>query len=187
MRTNAMRSLARCTAALALLALAGGAAAAEPATSAQDPMAGWAPPKVKAEGKGKKEIQAVFLKMEAAGKKGDLEAAAAVIDFPVLMVTDDKQGEAAGESWTKEQWVQVMKPFYAKPMEGTIKHKPSIFLVSDSLATANVEWTMKEGGKTMTGRNALILIRKGGEWKVKAMMEGGWGDMPVAGEAPAAK
>lgn len=182
-----MWSPIRCTVALALLTLSVSAAAAEPAAGQQDPMAGWAPPKVKEEGKGKKEIQAIFKKMEAAGKKGDLDAAAAVIDFPVLMVTDDKKGEAAGESWSKEQWVQVMKPFYSKPMEGTMKHKPSIFLVSDSLATANVEWTMKEGGKTMTGRNALILIRKGGEWKVKAMMEGGWGDMPATGEAPAAK
>lgn len=178
---------ARRTVALALLTLSTAAAAAEPAAGQQDPMAGWAPPKVKAEAKDKKEIQVLFLRMEEAGKKGDLDGAAAVIDFPVLMVTDDKAGEATGESWTREQWVQVMKPFYAKPMEGTMKHKPSIFLVSDSLATANVDWTMKEGGKTMTGRNALIFIRKGGEWKVKAMMEGGWGDMPMPGEAPAAK
>lgn len=169
------------------LAHAAPAAAAEAAAAPADPMAGWEPPKVKAEAKDKKEIMALFQRMEAAGKKGDLAAAAAVIDFPVLMVTDDKKGEAAGEPWTREQWEQVMKPFYAKPMEGTMKHDPSIFLVSDSLATANVHWTMKEGGKTMKGRNALIVIRKGGEWKVKAMMEGGWGDMPMAGEAPAAK
>jgi len=182
-----MRSFARCTVALAILSWSAATAAAEPAAGQQDPMAGWAPPKVKAEAKDKKEIQAVFQKMEAAGKKGDLEAAAAIIDFPVLMVTDDKKGEAAGETWTQEQWVQVMKPFYSKPMEGTMKHKPAIFLVSDSLATANVEWTMKEGGKTTSGRNSLILIRKGGEWKVKAMMEGGWGDMPMPAEASAAK
>jgi Domain of unknown function (DUF4440) len=182
-----MSSLARRAVALALLTLSTSAGAAEPAAGQQDPMAGWAPPKVKAEAKDKKEIQDLFLKMEAAGKKGDLDGAAAVIDFPVLMVTDDKKGEAAGETWTRAQWEQVMKPFYAKPMEATMKHEPAIFLVTDSLATANVKWTMKERGKTMTGRNALILIRKGGEWKVKAMMEGGWGDMPMAAEAPAAK
>jgi hypothetical protein len=181
-----MRSLARCTVALALLATAALAVAAEPAAT-QDPMAGWKPPKVKAESQDKKEIQAVFHRMEAAGKKGDLEGAAAIIDFPVLMVTDDRKGEAAGEGWSREQWLKVMTPFYAKPMAGTMTHKPAIFLVTDSLATANVEWTMKEGGKTTSGRNSLILIRKGGEWKVKAMMEGGWGDMPMPGEAPAAK
>lgn len=179
-----MRSSTRSIAALALLTLTAAAGAAEPAAG-QDPMAGWTPPKVKAEAKDKKEIQALFQRMEAAGKKGDLEAAASVIDFPVLMVTDDKKGEAGGETWSREQWVQVMTPFYSKPMEGTMKHKPAIFLVTDSLATANVEWTMKERGKTMSGRNALILVRKGGEWKVKAMMEGGWGDMPMPGDAGA--
>jgi len=180
------RSFARCTVVLALLT-SSAALAAEPDAGKQDPLAGWAPPKVKAEAKDKKEIKAVFQRMEAAGKKGDLDGAAAVIDFPVLMVTDDKKGEAAGETWTREQWVQVMKPFYAKPMDGTLKHKPAVFLVTDSLATANVEWTMTAGGKTTTGRNSVILIRKGGEWKVKAMMEGGWGDLPTPGEAPAAK
>ena len=182
-----MRSLARCSVALALLTMSTVTPAAEPASGQQDPMAGWAPPRVKADAKDRKEIQGGFQRMEAAGKKGDLEGAAAIIDFPVLMVTDDKKGEAAGETWSREQWVKVMTPFYAKPMEGTLKHKPAIFLVTDSLATANVEWTMKAGGKTTTGRNALLLIRRGGEWKVKAMVEGGWGDLPMPGEAPAAK
>jgi hypothetical protein len=174
-----MKTLARCAVALALLTLF----AAEPAAGG-DPMEGWALPKVKTEAKDKQEIQAVFKKLEQASLKGDLEAAGALIDFPVLLVTDDKAGAAAGEPWTREQYVEAMKPFYAKPMEGTMKQKPSIFMVSDSLATANVEWTMKQGGKTMSGRNALIVIRKGGAWKVKAMMEGGWGDLPMAGEAP---
>lgn len=174
-----MRSLVRCTVALALLSLSGAARAAEPAAGAQDPMAGWSPPRVKAEAKDRKEIQALFARMEEAAKKGDLDAAAAIIDFPVLMVTDDKKGEAAGDTWTREQWEKVMKPFYSRPMEGAVKHKPAVFLLSDSLATANVEWTMKGGGKTTSGRNALLLIRRAGEWKVKSFVEGGWGDMPM--------
>lgn len=181
-----MRSFVRCAVSLALLTLSAAARAAEPAASQQDPLAGWAPPRVRAEAKDRKEIQALFARMEEAGKKGDLDGAAAIIDFPVLMVTDDKRGEAAGDSWSREQWEKVMRPFYAKPMEGAVKHKPAIFLLSDSLATANVEWTMKVGGKTMSGRNALLLIRRSGEWKVKSFIEGGWGDMPMGGEAPPA-
>ena len=187
-----MRSIVRRAAVLALLSVSAtapiaSALAAEPSAGQQDPMAGWAPPKVKAEAKDRKEIQALFSRMEAAGKQGDLEAAASIIDFPVLMVTDDKQGEAAGDSWSREQWEKVMKPFYSKPMEGAVKHKPTVFLLSDSLATANVEWSMKAGGKAMSGRNALLLIRKGGEWKVKSFIEGGWGDMPMPAGEPATK
>jgi len=182
-----MWTAVRSVLAFALLASATFALAAD-APPAGDPMAGWKPPQVKAEAKDRKELQALLRRMEAAGKKGDLEAGAALIDFPVLMITDDAKGEASGESWTRERWLEVMKPFYAKPMEGEMKQRPTFFLVTDSLATASVEWKMTAGGKTTSGRNALVLVRKGGEWKVKAMMEGGWGDLPMpAGEPPAAK
>lgn len=181
-----MKTSIRFGIALALVVLSAPALAGEEGAKPADPMAGWTPSKVKAESKDKKEIQALFQKMEAAGKKGDLEGAAALIDFPVLMVTDDAKGEAAGDAWPREKWIEVMKPFYAKPMEGTMTHKPAVFLVSDSLATCNVDWKMTHGKKTMAGRNSLLLVRKGGEWKIKAMMEGGWGDMPMPGEATSA-
>jgi hypothetical protein len=44
---------------------------------------------------------------------------------------------------------------------------------------------MKMGPKKVSGTSGLLLIRKGGEWKIKAMAEGGWGDMPMPGTAPA--
>jgi hypothetical protein len=45
---------------------------------------------------------------------------------------------------------------------------------------------MKMGGKTVRGKSAMLLVRRGGEWKAKAMMEGGWGDAPLGGGAEAA-
>jgi hypothetical protein len=145
-----------------------------------DPMAGWTPPKVTREAQGKKELLALFKKMEDAGKKGDLQAAAALIDFPVMMITDSKSGEAMGEAWSQEQWEQVMRPFYEKPMaDMKVTHSPTIFFLSDSLASVDDKWSMTAGGKKMAGRNSSIAIRKGGEWKLKAMVEGGWGDMPM--------
>src|SRR6266496_5312230 len=83
--------------ALTLLVLASPALAQGDTTAtppAADPMAGWKPPKVTKEQADKREIMALFRQMEDAGKKGDLEAAASLIDFPVLMVTDDSNGEA---------------------------------------------------------------------------------------------
>lgn len=148
------------------------------ATPADDPMAGWVPPKVKNEVKDKKEITALFQAMETAAKSGDLEAAAALVDFPVMMMTDDSKGEAMGEPWSREQWVEVMEPFYAKPQKDMkVKHKPTIFLISDSLASVDDVCTMTMGGKTMTSRNSMFLVRREGKWRVKGMAEGGWGDM----------
>ncbi len=161
-------------------ALAAGAEQ-EAAAKAADPMAGWVPPKVKAEAKDKQEIQTLFRGMETAAKTGDLDAAAALVDFPVTMMTDDSKGEASGDAWTREKWTEVMKPFYEKPAKDMkVTHKPTIFLLSDSLASVDDVCTMTQGGKTMTSRNSMFVIRKDGKWRVKAMAEGGWGDMMAA-------
>jgi hypothetical protein len=94
------------------------------------------------------------------------------------MLTDDSKGEAMGDAWSREQWTQVMKPFYEKPMKDMkITHKPSIFLLSDSLASVDDVYTMTMGGKTITSRSSMFFVRRDGKWRVKAMAEGGWGDM----------
>jgi ketosteroid isomerase-like protein len=146
-----------------------------------DPMAGWKPAKVAREQQDRKEIDAVLKAMDDAGKKGDLDAAAAHVDFPVLMLTDDSKGQAMGETWTKEQWSKVMKPFYEHPNpDMKMSHRYTIFLVSDSLATVADQWSMTMGPKKMSSRSSSILVRKDGKWRVKSMMEGGWGDVPMA-------
>ncbi len=147
------------------------------AETSADPMAGWVPPKVKSEAKDKQEIQALLRSMDAAGRTGDLDAAVALIDFPVMMMTDDSKGEAMGDAWDRERWTEMMKPFYAKPMKDMkVTHKPNIFLLSDSLAAVDDVCTMTQGGKTLTTRNSMVLIRTDGKWRVKSMAEGGWGD-----------
>jgi hypothetical protein len=147
--------------------------------AAEDPMAAWTPPKLTNAAKDKKEIQALMQTMDAASKRGDIEAAAALVDFPVLMATDDSKGEGMAETWTREQWMEVMKPFYGKPnAEMKVTHKPTIFLLSDSLASVDDVATVKMGAKTITMRNSTLLVRRDGKWLVKAMAEPGWGDMP---------
>jgi hypothetical protein len=156
-------------------------AAEQKPAPADDPMAGWVPPKLANPAKDKKEILALFQAMDAAGKRGDIEAAAALIDFPVLMATDDSKGEGMGEMWERERWIEVMKPFYSKPMPDVrVTHKPDIFLLSDSLATVNDVATVKMGARTMTMRNTTLVLRRDGKWLVKAMAEAGWGDMTQA-------
>jgi len=166
---------------------------AEPATDStkdtKDPMAGWVPRKVTKDQQDRKEITALSKAMHAAAQSGDVTAAAALVDFPVLMVTDDSKGEAMADSWTREKWMEVMAPFY-KPMPGVkMSEKPTIFLLTDSLASLDNQWTMTAGNKTTSGRSSMILVRKEGQWRIKSMVEGGWGDMmkeqPGAASLPA--
>ncbi|GAO03787.1 nuclear transport factor 2 family protein [Anaeromyxobacter sp. PSR-1] len=164
---------------LTLALTAAGAAAQEKAPPAADPMSAWKPHKVAREAADKKEILAVMKAMDAAAVNGDVEAAATLVHFPVLMATDDAKGQGSAEAWTREQWLEVMKPMYAKPMsDAKMAHNPTIFLVSDSLALVGDTWSMTMGKKKMAGRSAAMLVRVDGSWRFAAMMESGWGDMP---------
>jgi hypothetical protein len=162
--------------AVSCAALSSVALAADPGTQGKDPMAGWKPPQLSHEAQDKQEIAAVLKQMEQAGKKGDLEAAVALVDFPVLMGTDDSKGQAYADPWTKEQWTQVMKPFYEKPMDMKVTHQPTITVLTDSLATVVDRASFTAGGKHITTRNFTLLVRKDGQWKIKSLVEGGWGD-----------
>jgi hypothetical protein len=147
------------------------------AADSNDPMTHWVPRTPKKASADTKEITALLKSMEQAGKKGDLDAAVALVHFPVLMVTDDSQGQAAGESWNEDKWRQAMAPFYKQPMTMKVTHKPSVFLITDSLAVVNDTSTMAMPGKKVTTKSSMLLVRDGGTWKVKSMTEGGWGDM----------
>jgi hypothetical protein len=161
-------------------------AAEERAPPSEDPMAGWVPSKLANPAKDRKEIQALLQAMDAAGKRGDIDAAAALVDFPVVMATDDSKGEGMAESWSREEWMEVMRPFYAKPLTDVkVTHKPDIFLLSDSLASVDDVATVKTRDRTITMRNTTLLVRRDGKWMVKMMAEPGWGDMPqMHGTAP---
>jgi hypothetical protein len=107
-----MNTPARFALALAAsFALASPGLAEDKAGGGADPMAGWTPPVVKNEKTDRQQIEAFLKKMEVASTKGDIDAAAALIDFPVLMVTDNAKGEGGGEAWVREQWMQVMRPY----------------------------------------------------------------------------
>jgi hypothetical protein len=147
-----------------------------------NPMAAWDPRKPTAaqEQKARQEIKSLFDKMEQANKKGDLEAAVALIDFPVLMLTDTKAGSAVGGPWTEEEWRKRMGPMYQHPMEGMhMTHAPKVAVLTPALASVTDDWTVTMGKTKKVGRSAMLLVRKDGAWKVKSMVEGGWGDMKM--------
>jgi hypothetical protein len=154
----------------------------KPGATATDPMAGWVPRTVKREAADRKEIMTLLRTMEDAWKRGDLDAAVALIDFPVLMVTDSSKDQAFGETWDRERWVKEMAPMY-KPNPGMkVAHRATVFLVTDALTSASDESTMTMGPKKITSRSAMLLVRKDGKWRVKSMIEGGWGDAMASHE-----
>jgi uncharacterized protein (TIGR02246 family) len=170
-------------AALLLPSLAAGApAAAPPAVTGP---ASRVPRTVRDEAKAKKEIQELFLGLDDAGERGDADAAAALLDFPLLVATDGAAGEASGSPWSRERWLETMAPVYDVPLKNArITHKAQVFLVSDSLATVNLITTVTKAGKSTVEKSAAIVIRRDGEWRIKARVESGWSDVALAPAEP---
>jgi len=142
--------------------------------------------KVTDEKKTKKELEAFFKAGDEADKKGDMEASIAAIDFPVYMATDDLKGVPEARAYSKDEYVAMMKPM----MEGTPKdivttHKRSITVLSDSLANVIDDWTQTMGKMKTNGKNATLVVKVGADWKLKSMIEAGWGGVAAPAAAPA--
>src|SRR4051794_13226221 len=59
-----------------------------------------------------KGVDALYMAYEEAHKKGDINMAAEHMDFPMMMATDDANGLVSTAMWTKEQWMNDMKPMF---------------------------------------------------------------------------
>jgi ketosteroid isomerase-like protein len=141
--------------------------------------------KLQHEADDKKAIQAMMKASMDAMEKGDVEASAAMIDFPVLMVTDSPTtSEASGRPMSREEWIAVMKPFAGPtPKDAKFSSKHTVAMLTDSLAQVISDYSVTMGGTKMQWKSADLVIRKNGKWLVKSMTEGGWGDMPVGEQA----
>ena len=123
-----------------------------------------------------KELKKFYADWDACWKKGDLNAAADMVDFPVMMLTDSSKGEFKAEQWTRDQWIGVMKPFTDPAVMKNVKwtSKQTCFLMSDDLASCEIAGTMQMGKTKGKMNSHNILIRKDGKWKATEMMEAGW-------------
>lgn len=136
-----------------------------------------------------KELKAWFAAYEEAGEKGDVEAMADMIDFPVMMMSDTMAGKFAMMHLDRASWVGMMKPFMDPEAMKDMKmeHSGKCYLMSDDLASCEGTVKMTVGKTKGTMNNHMIMTRVDGKWKAKSMMEAGWGDMsaPPGAGAPA--
>ena len=185
---------------LAILAIAATAQAADKAPAAAAPsapaeaapsgmdmskMGPMSRPVTKADKKG---IDDAYKAFEAAMMKGDVNAAADLVDFPVIMLSDDSKGVAKSFNASREQWVGIFTPFATnrpKDMKMSGKHTPTF--LSDTLAVS-IEQTSMTMGKVKGKWNGFAVLNLvDGKWKFKQMAEAGWGDMPAKPAAAEAK
>jgi hypothetical protein len=135
----------------------------------------------------KKGIDDLYKAFEAAMMKGDVAAAADLVDFPVIMLSDDSKGAVKSFNASREQWTGIFTPLATnrpKDMKMSGKHTPTF--LSDTLAVS-IEQNSMSAGKVKGKWNAMaVLTLVDGKWKFKQMAEAGWGDMPTGPAAAAA-
>jgi hypothetical protein len=142
--------------------------------------------KVTDEKKTKKELEAFFKAVDEADKTGNFDAAVAAIDFPLFMATDDLKGVPESQAYSKAQYIAMMKPMMeGMPKDLVTTHKRSVTVLSDSLANVVDDWTTSLGKVKTTGKNATLVVKVGADWKLKSMVEAGWGDVPEPAPVPA--
>jgi len=136
----------------------------------------------------KQEIMDLFKAMDEAHKKGDTEMLFAMHDYPVFMVTDDMKGVPEEKSYTREEYIAEMKPYFdTMPKDMKVTHKPTITVLSDSLVNVVDDFTMTMGKQKVSGRNAGLLVKRDGKWLWKSMIEAGWGGMSAPSGGAAAE
>jgi hypothetical protein len=136
----------------------------------------------------KKDIEAFIKAEDALLAKRDWAGMMARVDFPVFMVTDTLAGVPSAMETSREQYEAEMKPMWEMmPPGSSTKHKLTISVLSDSLANVVDDYEMTMGKEKSKARNTSVLVKVGGQWKYKMMMEAGWGDSSAAPSAsPAA-
>ena len=159
--------------------------AAEPAKSAEGGAGGWKPRHVSAK-PDKKGIETMYKEMEDAMKAQNMDACTAMIDFPVMMMTDNGAGVPTTTMWDKATWVATMtKSMADMPKEMHMGKKTKITFITDSLAFVEEDNDMTMGKAKDKWVSGSIVELKDGKWMMKGMIEGGWGDM-MPKEAPRA-
>jgi hypothetical protein len=160
-------------------------AADKPAAAPAAPAAAGAPPDMTKVGpmsrkvtkEDKKGIDELYKAVEDSMKKQDVNAFADLVDFPVIMLSDDSKGQVVHFSYTREQFIDMMKPMMSMPMPKDMKHKHTPHFLSDDLAVAIEENSATMGKEKGKWKGMAVLTLKDGKWKFKEMAEAGWGDM----------
>ncbi len=139
------------------------------------------PPK-KADTKG---VDALYKAWNEAHKAADVNAAAALVDFPLVWQTDDATGAHKVEMLDKDAWVKEMTSWFTTlPKQTKLTMKRKIAWHSPDFASVTENNSIVMGKTKGKWTSAATVIKKDGKWMFKTMAEAGWA-APAA--APAAQ
>jgi len=153
------------------------AAPAAPAAAQGPDMTKVGPMSRKVTKEDKKGVSDVYKAWDEAWKKGDVNALVDLVEFPLIMMSDNSKGEEKHFEASREQFLAMAAGFANMPkdMKMTAKHSPTF--LSDSLVVSVNNNSMTMGKVKGSWHSFDVLTLKDGKWKFRQICEAGWGDM----------
>lgn len=146
-----------------------------------DEFAKWTPPTTDANPAEAKAVQAACDALTQAVRTGDIEAGAALFDFPVSLVTDDGTATATGATLDKAHWIGAVDSAIETVLRNNLKldAQCSVWFLSDALAQVTVRHVATSQGLQKKWTSTLLLVKRQGAWLIKGMAGRGWGALPT--------
>jgi hypothetical protein len=107
-------------------------------------------------------------------RRNDVEAMADMALFPLFLMTNDSAGESVSQEWDRAAFVQAMDMGADGPR---IENQRRPAFLNRDLAVVVTDSTVTTGEEIQHMRYADVMVKTGGEWRFKSMIQGGWGDM----------
>ena len=119
-------------------------------------------------------VQAWFERYDALAAAQDYEGMADQAVFPLNEVTDDGQGNAKAEQFSREGFVAQMAAVMGGGGDVTMETTRTPHFLSASLVFVITDGTMTYGGQTQPIRYGDLLLKVNGSWHFQSMIQGGW-------------
>jgi hypothetical protein len=117
------------------------------------------------------EVDLLLSELDSAYQHSDLAAAAALIDFPLVVLKAASNGWARHGSWSSEEWLKAVEPRFNGPPAAKVRHGHAISMVTDSLAwVEDSRILLADTHLADRAHKLALVIRKGRRWLVKAIV-----------------
>lgn len=111
--------------------------------------------------------------------KNDLNSMASMAVFPLVVITDDSNGNCVSQAWDIDTFKQAMD-MTAQGIDlstVTIKNHRMPTFLNENLAIVVTDAITTVAGKAQQARYADVMVKVDGKWKYKSMIQSSWGDM----------
>ena len=130
-------------------------------------------------------VETLFTAADNAWRQRDLQALTTLYDFPIYVGTDDSAGVYQGGEWDAEQFRAAMTAMMNVDFGNVARRDTRTpYFLSDSIAMVVVETSLTVGAEELAPyTSAVLVIKKGNEWRFKSGVEAGHGkpmECPIA-------